>query len=159
MRRAVRPARPIGVSRVPSILRPRAHVGLRARRVRTWRRRPTFRSGSPSRTGTSRSSGPRSRNSRSRKRRLFSSRGILKRARGSSCAPPGRQAGPRRSSGGRRLLSASRDSSSDFQSRPRANHSSTASGCRACSCRSVGNSSSCVCARKAVGLPSRMIVQ
>ena len=52
-----------------------------------------------------------------------------------------------------------RSSSGDCHSRPRANHFITASGCRACSCCSVGSSSSCVCARNAVGLPSRMIVQ
>ena len=96
-------------------------------------------------TGTSRSSGASSPNSRSRKRFRFSSRGILNRARGSSCDPPGRHAGPRRSPGGRFWTYAARDSSSDFHSRPRANHINTASGCRACSCLSVGSSSSCVC--------------
>jgi hypothetical protein len=80
-------------------------------------------------------------------------------ARGSSCAPPGRHSGPRRSCGARFRTYASRASSSDAHRRPRANHFITASGWRACSCLSVGTSSSCVRARKAVGVPSRMIVQ
>ena len=58
-----------------------------------------------------------------------------------------------------RPAAAASSSSGDCHSRPRANHNITASGCLVCSCLSVGRSSSWVCARKAVGLPSRMIVQ
>ena len=99
----------------------------------------------------------RSRRSLAAKRRRFSSRGTLKRSRGSSCVPPGRHDGPRRSSPPRR--EAARSSSGDSHRRPLANHFSWISACRACSCLKVGRSSSRVCARKDVGLPSRMIVQ
>ena len=99
----------------------------------------------------------RSRRSLAAKRRRFSSRGTLKRSRGSSCVPPGRQDGPRRSPPPRR--EAARSSSGDSHRRPLANHFSWISACRACSCLKVGRSSSRVCARKDVGLPSRMIVQ
>jgi hypothetical protein len=104
----------------------------------------------------------------SAKRRRFSSRGTLNRSRGSLCSPPGRQSRGRRSSDGGRLVpgagrrfanASARSTSCDSQRRPRANHFITASGWRTCSCRSVGISSSSVCARKAVGFPSRMIVQ
>ncbi len=100
----------------------------------------------------------RSRRSLAAKRRRFSSRGTLKRSRGSSCVPPGRHDGPRRSLP-RPRREAARSSSGDSHSRPRANHFIWMSACRACSCLKVGSSSSRVCARKAVGLPSRMIVQ
>jgi hypothetical protein len=99
----------------------------------------------------------RSRRSLAAKRRRFSSRGTLKRSRGSSCVPPGLHDGPRRSSPPRR--EAARSSSGDSHRRPLANHFSWISACRACSCLKVGRSSSRVCARKDVGFPSRMIVQ
>jgi hypothetical protein len=88
----------------------------------------------------------------------------LKRSRGSLCSPPGRQSRGRRSPAGpaagrRRANASARSWSCDSHSRPRANHFITASGWRDCSWRSVGSSSSCRCARKAVGFPSRMIVQ
>jgi len=99
----------------------------------------------------------RSRRSLAAKRRRFSSRGTLKRSRGSSCVPPGLHDGPRRSSPPRR--EAARSSSGDSHRRPLANHFSWISACRACSCLKVGRSSSRVFARKDVGFPSRMIVQ
>jgi hypothetical protein len=70
--------------------------------------------------------------------------------------------GPRGSRGrsfDHRASRACRASSSDFQSRPLANHIITASGCFAWSCFSVGSSSSCVAARNEVGWFPKMIVQ
>ena len=89
----------------------------------------------------------------------FSSRGILKRSRGSRCAPPGRQPRPRDSRLPPRAVCASRSSSGEFHSRPRGeplHHRVRVTLLQLLQRRQQLLSSA---ARNAVGLPSRMIVQ
>jgi hypothetical protein len=81
------------------------------------------------------------------------------RARGSTCVPPGRQSRPRFSPCPSTLRPAHCACSGLSHSLPRANHFMTTSWFVRCSCASVGCSSSCLDARKAVGLLSIRIVQ
>jgi hypothetical protein len=96
---------------------------------------------------------------RSLNRARLTSRGTLKRARGSLWLPPGRQSRPRDPDVSRRARCAAFASSSDSQKRPKSNHSNRESGCVRCSCTSVGTSASRSRARNDVGCAPETITQ